>query len=641
MADRGTLEAIDKLRAARPRQLLDIIDAIVCTQQNFTTTREGLVAGLRFLVEDFRRQADLVMDSGARGRGAEATALRSTASSLSLLADAVEKVTLDGTGEVLPQVSRGGPSVPAEWCRKTEEHGPHFWELPLPPGGNPLERGPLRRECTGHHERDLTGLKALVAERSGIYGVGSDGTTIVTLHEGQDGSLVSDPVPAQRVSGVQIVGPITLEPGLQSVKLDPPIMVEAGPAALAFQSADPAGTFTSAVAGAMVAEVEQAKAAVRRDGELEAYLSGATNVMPPIRNDREDEPTPSVAAAALQLTEAQSEAFVTPRVNTPDQREAAAAMFADPKPLPGAAPPMPGRVLSWADVRKAPTLAPPEHLSFSQGGTLDECGMQYRLDRLEPDVVGRPHWANVGGTALHAAVEWFETQVAKAPGDGEYAKARIGIAGGFAAIWAKHFAEALTAQVLKTPAVPPASWKAGGRGQSEGWTWWQVEGEEMLRRYLEPRLADMGRTIAGTLGGAPMVELEGVLDVEGVDYKVVIDQVWRGEHFGLEPDSLVIDDLKSSAYAPKGSYQLGGYAWFLRRTGYTASKIYGRFWDARTGKYSDPVDLLELHPWDEVVVRVHGQAAKKAGGIFTPAPDWSRCGGCAVKHACPAALTRG
>jgi hypothetical protein len=582
MADKGTLEAIEKLRAARPRQLLDLIDALVATQQNFTTTREGLVAGLRFLVGDFRQQADLVMDSGARGKGAEATALRATASSLSLLADAVEKITLDGTGEVLPQVSRGGPSVPAEWCRKTEDHGPHFWELPLPPGGNPLERGPLRRECTGHHERDLTGLKALVAERS------AGG---VRLHEGPDGSMVSDPFPVVEVT--------------------------------AFQFADPAGT-----------------AAVRRDGELEAWLSGETNVMPPIRNHREDGPVSGVAAAVLQLTEAQSEAFVTPRVNTPDQREAAAAMFADPKPLPGAAPPMPGRVLSWADVRKAPTLEPPEHLSFSQGGTLDECGMQYRLQRLEPDVVGRPHWANVGGTALHAAVEWFETQVAKAPGDAVYAKARIEIAGGFGAIWAKHFAEALTAQVLETPAVPPAHWKAGGRGQSEGWTWWQVEGEEMLRRYLEPRLEDMGRAIASALDGAPMVELEGVLDVEGVAYKVVIDQVWDGESFGLPPGSLVIDDLKSGAYAPKGTYQLGGYAWYLRLE-QDVEQVYGRFWDARTGKYSEPVNLLELHPWDEIVVRVHGQAAKKAGGIFTPAPDWSRCGGCSLKHACPAALTRG
>jgi hypothetical protein len=103
---------------------------------------------------------------------------------------------------------------------------------------------------------------------------------------------------------------------------------------------------------------------------------------------------------------------------------------------------------------------------------------------------------------------------------------------------------------------------------------------------------------------------------------------------------MVIDDLKSGAYAPKGTYQLALYAWYLRQTG-REGKIYGRFWDARKGAYSDPVDLLEAHPWDEVVVRVQAQQGKKEHGLYAPAPDWSRCGMCQVKHACPAALSRG
>lgn len=634
MADKGTLEAIEKLKAARPRQLLDLVDALVATQQNFTTTQEGLVAGLRFLVGDFRQQADLVMDSGARGKGAEATALRATASSLSLLADAVEKVTLDGTGEVLPQPSRGGPKLPAEWCGDQKEHGPHDWPLSEPAGP--------ARHCTGHHARDMSGLDALVAERSGVADLG-----VVKMAQQADGTYANaEPISIDIPAGPAVVALQFADPpaaGGAQVAHVPYGSNGTVPPGVSVQFADPAGTFTSARVGAMAAEAEQVRAAVRRDGELEAWLSGGTSVMPPIRNDRESEPVaPSkLDSISTIFTPEQSAAFVTPRTNTPELKAEAAAMFADPKPLPGATPPMPGRVLSWADVRKEPTLAPPEHGSFSQGGTLDECGLQYRLQRLEPEVVSRPHWANVGGKALHAAVEWFETQVAKAPGNAEYARSRVEIAGGFAAIWAKYFAEALTAQVLETPGVPPAHWKAGGRGQSEGWTWWQVEGEEMLRRYLAPRLVEP-QAVACTPGGAPMIELEGVLDVEGVPYKVVIDQVWRGEDFGLEPDSLVIDDLKSGAYAPKGSYQLGGYAWFLKRhAGYGGSKIYGRFWDARTGKYSDPVDLLELHPWDEIVVRVHGQADKKKAGIFTPAPDWDRCGRCSVKHACPAALSRG
>jgi hypothetical protein len=593
MADKSTLEAIDKLKRQRPRQLLDMVDAPIAVMTDFTTSREGLVQGLRFLVEDFRAQAELVMDSGARGKGAEATALRSVASQLSLLADAVAKVDIDGPAEALPLPSRGGPPIPAQWCGDQYDHGPHDWpsaDVAAPGAG---------RHCTGHHARDLSGLDALVAERAagqgGSYGIGPDETSVITF---------ADPAPL---------------PPAGFYPTDPPDDTQAD---------------------IDVGDLHEAM--VRRDGEMEAWLSGETNTMPPIRNDRAEwEPTPVTDQVEPVAAVAEWQPY---RTNTPELKEAASVIFADPAPLALPAPDMPGRRLSWAEARQAPTAAAAEHLSFSQGGTLDECGMQYRLQRLEPEVVQRPHWANVGGTALHACAEWFELQVSKAPGDAGYAKARIEIAGGVKAIWAQHLAAALTAQVLATPGVPPATWKAGGRGQSEGWTWWQVEGEDMLRRYLDGRIRDMDLNGAPELAfasdGKPMVELEGVLDVEGVPYKVVIDQVWRGESFGLPPGSLVIDDLKSGAYAPKGTYQLGGYAWYLRLE-QDAEQVYGRFWDARKGAYSEPVNLLEAHPWDEVVMRVHAQNGKKVHQLYAPAPDWSRCGGCSVKHACPAALTRG
>jgi hypothetical protein len=91
MADKKTLEAIEQLVSMRPRALLDSMMTL-----GIEPSRETVAAGLRFLAGDYREQANLVMESGARGKGAEATALRSTAGTLDQLADAVAKVeTID------------------------------------------------------------------------------------------------------------------------------------------------------------------------------------------------------------------------------------------------------------------------------------------------------------------------------------------------------------------------------------------------------------------------------------------------------------------------------------------------------------------------------------------------------------------
>lgn len=516
MANKDVQQSIAKLVDARPRALLD------------TTTREGLTAGLRFLVEDFRRQAELVMDSGARGKGAEATALRSTASALSLLANGVEKVSLDGAGEVLPVPSRGGPKLPAEWCGQSHEHGPHDWPLSEPAGP--------ARHCTGHHERDLSGLNELVAERAA----------------------------AGKTEEFSFAEPATV----------PEYLRQGNP-------------------------------------EMEAYLRGDTNIMP--------------GDPVAQLLNRTAREIL----------EDAPPMFAEPTAPPGD-PEMPGKRLTFADMRATPPTEPPAHLSHSQLTTLGECPSRYRMERLEPEVIARPKWANVGGKALHAAAEWFEQATHNAGRNLRFVRDRIKTAGGVEKLWAEFFSQAVFEQSMATPAVPPAQWKASGRGQSEGYTWWLTEGEDMLRRYVESRIAELGqinaRRVAQATDGTPAIELEGTLDVEGVPVKVVLDQVWH------DAGRTIIDDLKSGAYAPNGTFQLGLYAWFLIKEFGFDGPIYGRFWNARKGEYSEPIDLLEAHPWDEIVLRVLDAEARKSAGYYAPTPSYSGCGSCPVKHACPAAI---
>lgn len=611
MADKGTLEAIEKLKRRRALTLVDTIDGVVATMQNFSTTKYALALGFRFLVDDFREQANLVMESGARGKGAEATALRAVASQLSLLADAVEKVDLDAD-DVEPSPARGGPKLPAEWCRKTDEHGPHLYELPMPEGGNPLDRGPLRRECTGHHPRDLSGLNALINDR----------------HAGVVGNVRVVEIPAGD--------------GLQTVKLDPPfvgpgtVLATFGAPGTMLHATDLQEVTFAAPAHTMTVErVPMPDYLLQPNPELEGYLRGddvaPVEIRNRVRDGWESTPPPDRVDPIAMITEWQPY-----RINTPELKEAAAAMFAAPTPpSKPAEPEMPGRRLSWAELLAPPPLAPPEHMSYSQVGGMS-CGTQYRLTRLEPGVVERPRWANVGGSGLHLAVEWFEKQIAKAPGNAEYARSRIEIAGGMQAIWTYHFGQAITEQCLRTPSVPPGQWKESGRHVKEGYTWWLTQGEDMLRRYLDGRLVEIeanSRVIMGANGADLMIEHEGMLDVEGVPTKVVLDQVWR---VATDDGVLMIEDVKSGGWAPDGTFQLGLYAWYLRRTLGWEGQILGRYWDARKGEHGPAIDLIETHPWEEIQLRVLPEAAKKKALLFSPNPSFGGCKSCMVSHACPA-----
>lgn len=588
MADKSMVEAIEKLRRRRAPRFVDHVDTVLVTMQNFTTGKDALAHGLRFLVDDFRQQAELVMESGARGKGAEATMLRSVASQLSLLADAVEKVDIDADPEE-PTPSRGGPKLPAEWCRSQKVHGPHDW--PLPADGDMLGTPP--RHCTGHQERDLSGLDALVAESAAKHA-----------------ELDAFGVPDFRGPGDLADPDVGTVAFADPAPLPSPGFYPAGPPEGTQADIDVGDDLHEAMAAhtMTVEQVPMPEYLLQPNPELEAYIRG--DDVAPV------EPT---------------------RVNTPELKAEAAAMFADPAPPSRPVEPeMPGRRLTFVELLAPPPVAPPEHMSYSQIGGMS-CGTQYRLSRLEPGVVERPRWANVGGTGLHSAVEWFEKQVAKAPGNVEYARSRIEIAGGIFNIWQQHFGQALVDQSMATPSVPPSQWKESGRHVKEGYTWWLTQGEDMLRRYLDGRLVEIeqnARVIMGSQGVDLMVEHEGVLDVEGVPVKVVLDQVWRA---GAYPGAVVIEDLKSGGWAPDGTFQLGLYAWYLRKTLGYEGQILGRFWDARKGTYGEPVDLIEKHPWEEVQLRVLPEVAKKKALLFSPNPSFGGCKSCMVSHACPAA----
>lgn len=341
----------------------------------------------------------------------------------------------------------------------------------------------------------------------------------------------------------------------------------------------------------------------------------------------------------------------------PERIDVQALIFMDPTPFQAAVGAPPGVDVEMHKYEYADLSAPvsahrvPDHWSWSQLTTLEDCGVQYRGQRLE-NIPQVPQWANVGGHAFHAVTERFDRGAWQMGGADilpevhpELLKER----------WLEAFAAAIqeTEQATGIAPGPQADvWRASNRGL-EGYTWWLVEGEQMLARYVKlRRKLDHAARDAGTLavpleldsrddaaktyGVKPVIEWEYVRTVAGPlgDLKVhgVIDRAYR-----LIDGSIMVKDLKSGRGRPNGG-QLGEYAWaIVDAIGAGPSgtpTILGSFYDARKGIFSDPIDLLTTHPREEYVMRYHAAEHTRRGGIFMPRRS-DFCNGCSIRWACP------
>lgn len=292
-----------------------------------------------------------------------------------------------------------------------------------------------------------------------------------------------------------------------------------------------------------------------------------------------------------------------------------------------------GRAVTFAELlTPVPAASLPPHLSNSQTDTIGDCATKYRLQRVEalPQI---PQWANIGGTAFHAAVEAIERMVAKEP-DLRLDALDVDVA------WKHHFEGQISA-VAATTTVPISVWRAARKG-AEGEQWWRVQGPLMLRRYLDARPTDVTAEFAigtGASSAEPAIELDRTADVPtpygSVQFNAKIDRV----SFDRETMTLTIRDYKTSYERPTDTTQLGDYAWVLTLAGHVSQqvKILGSYFDARRGEWTEPVDLLAAHPFEAFQYRVTTAHAQKLA--LTTGPTSARpsnyCGGCAVRYACP------
>lgn len=291
-----------------------------------------------------------------------------------------------------------------------------------------------------------------------------------------------------------------------------------------------------------------------------------------------------------------------------------------------------GRVLRFDELlHPVPAAALPPHLSHSQIGNVGDCGVQYRLQRVDkmPQV---PQWANIGGTAFHAAVENVERLAAPShPVPIDWSGFDVELA------WKAAFEEQIRIVAASSP-VPISVWRASRKG-AEGRAWWEVNGPLMLRRYLDARPTE--GTLEAAVGTSPVTFIEADLTIDvptpygPLPFNAKIDRVT----FSEDGRTITIRDYKTSYERPTDTTQLGDYSWVLRTAvgGLAPVKILGTYFDARRGEWTKPVDLLQEHPFEAFQYRVtaaHGQKRALTVGP-TPARPSSYCGGCSVRYACP------
>lgn len=275
----------------------------------------------------------------------------------------------------------------------------------------------------------------------------------------------------------------------------------------------------------------------------------------------------------------------------------------------------------------------PLHRSVSQESSYSDCGLRYKLERVDGRKEAPAFW-NAGGRAFHAAIEFYERH--RAEGDFDLiTPEKIGAV--FIAQYGTELAE--------SHGIEPdeSTWRAAKKG-TEGRDWWLVNGHKMCVDYVNkqderpyevlqvdpwwpdrtdpPVFAHLDPAIV------PALERRFELDVDGVPVVGFMDQA-----FIYGNGDVLVQDLKTGARVPGDTFQLGVYAHALERC-FGIECVWGSYWMARKAVQTPPVRLMELHPWDQVVYRFHTMDRAEKAGIYLPRVS-SFCNSCGMRPVCP------
>ena len=257
----------------------------------------------------------------------------------------------------------------------------------------------------------------------------------------------------------------------------------------------------------------------------------------------------------------------------------------------------------------------PEYRSVSQLKQFEQCGLQFKLDRIDKAWNRPAAWFD-HGTAVHSAVEAFEKS-----GRTMTLEAAQKLA-------VEEYSAGINRRLADTPNADV--WFESGRYR--GFDDIERRAEivpEMVARYYDYVANNPDDCVIWVADdGTPGIELGFDIDLEGVRVRGYIDQVTdRG-------NTVHVRDIKTGSQ-PGDTFQLRVYALALEET-YGVTCPTGDYWMGREGRpvpKRKPHDLTTVSR-SEVVDRFHAADEGIRAERFEPNPG-EHCRRCSVKTSCP------
>lgn len=264
--------------------------------------------------------------------------------------------------------------------------------------------------------------------------------------------------------------------------------------------------------------------------------------------------------------------------------------------------------------------------SYSQLSQFEQCGEQYRLQRIER-VPERPAIWFPAGNAVHAVTEAFDTHAVT-----------YGLDAAMAINWpetyAYQFDEEIQDLVERGRDPDLSTWRTAGKPtkampNGEDYAWWMREGPRQVDQYIVWRFGNRGRYgIWEDPEGNPGIEWEGAARLGGVCVTMRADRIL----VDLTTGATIIVDIKSGKSVPEETLQLRVYKMVVERV--TDEPMwYGAYYMTREARLTAPI-ALDLGNEQAIEERFTRTERAIEAGIYTPRPSARNCGQCGVKQYC-------
>lgn len=190
--------------------------------------------------------------------------------------------------------------------------------------------------------------------------------------------------------------------------------------------------------------------------------------------------------------------------------------------------------------------------------------------------------------------------------------------------------------------IDPSDWRSAGR-KSKEWPdkendqWWLHNGLTMAQDYAKWRQEgdEAHWKIWEPVQGEAAIELGITAPIGGVTVKGYIDRIFHSPPFdSIEPDRLIIVDLKTGARNPDSDLQLGFYA-SLVEVAFGVRPSFGAYYKARDGKLTTPLVPLGHYSLEFIGGLLRDYVRARNAGIYLPHIG-SHCNNCGVARACAA-----